>query len=107
MTDKNKDKELLEHEEDTQDPILHQNEYYDVLPYQFSEDAPFMDGRALYLWGYVVRNRETGVLEHQCVALPEAMHVSEQLNSAMIKQSWNWRKQVVEAAPTEPEGTAH
>lgn len=99
-----------------EDLILHKNEFYMVLPWQFPEDAPFTDSRAYFMWGYAVRNVETGVVEHLCVQLPEAMYVAEKLAQQLIQKPWEWVREVAEKKvnisellddPTPPEKPSH
>jgi hypothetical protein len=60
---------------------------------------PYTDGKFNYYKVYLVVNKQTEVVEHVCIQLPEACWVATGLNSAVAKAPWAWAGSIAEAAP--------
>lgn len=82
--------------------VLHENTRYVVhtasVGYNQEEDAIYLScvrDEQHFSSFYVVRNKETGVLEHICPQLPEAIATAEGLNDALEAKPWErmaeWR----------------
>jgi hypothetical protein len=81
-------------EEEIPEP-LYQNDYYFVAVIVVNEgEEPYVDGKFVYKELYGVINRQTGVLEHACVQLPEAIFCASALETALNKSPWNWAKSI-------------
>lgn len=78
--------------------IIHENARYSiiVIPHD-AEDVVEVYG-ASYTEFYGVVNKETGVVECKCPALPDAVMFAENSNALLEQKPWDWRKQ--EAANT-------
>jgi hypothetical protein len=79
---------------------VYENERYEVvLLYVGPDGPPYTDGRWTYHSFYGVRNKQTEIVEHTCVQLPEAIYTAIGLASALEKAPWNWANDLADAAP--------
>lgn len=51
---------------------------------------------SLYLGGYEVRHRHTGIVEFRTPAMPDALFTAEQLNHALLNKSWQWQRKAAQ-----------
>ena len=76
-----------------------ENEHYIVGILELGPDGDmYTDGKFAYRTCYAVINKQTDVIEHVCVQLPEAIFCAVGLAAALDKAPWKWAKDVVEAA---------
>jgi len=91
---------MTEPEVERSQELLYENDRYLVDILYISPDAePYVDGKYVYRTVYGVWNKETDVIEHVCIQLPEAIFTAVGLNAALEKAPWNWAKEVADAAP--------
>lgn len=74
--------------------VLHENTHYRV---EAVRGSAVSHGGNEYADSYHVVNKRTLQSEFRTPALPEAIFISEDLNSAMENEAWNWRKKEAEA----------
>lgn len=78
---------------------IHENErYYIAIVPPSAEDVVEVFG-ASYVEFYAVVNKETGVIECKCPALPDAVMFAENSNALLEQKPWAWRaKEAANAA---------
>jgi hypothetical protein len=77
--------------------VLYENDYYVVVTGVLNDPHLFNDGRVTYREGYCVINRQTEVVEHFCVQLPEACFTAAGLANALKSAPWAWSDTVAAA----------
>ena len=76
-----------------------ENENYIVV---VSEDLELSLLGNVYLGGYEVINKASGVTEYMTTSMPEAMFNAEQLHGALVSEAWKWRREVKEDKASNP-----
>lgn len=86
---------------------VHETAYYEVMvhtnpAYPFEEDGvrmedippafPFRYGDSSFDTGYIIKNKQTGVVEATTTVFPEAVYEAERLTDAIELGSWKWFK---------------
>lgn len=57
-----------------------------------AEAFPFRYGDSVFDTGYIIRNKQTGVVEATTTIFPEAVYEAERLTDAIEMGSWKWFK---------------
>lgn len=82
---------------------VHETAYYEVMvhtnpAYSFEDVTPpgpkfpFLYGDSSFDTGYIIRNKQTGVVEATTTVFPEAIYEAERLTDAIELGSWKWFK---------------
>lgn len=94
MTTNNNELELV----DDGLPVFENDHYFVDIVYLGEDSEPYVDGKFVYRTIYAVVNKQTEVIEHACVQLPEAIFCAVGLSAALDKAPWKWAREVAEAA---------
>lgn len=74
---------------DSISPELLTNENYSVSIVEGADNNDYVEvGNIKYYSWYAVSNNKTGIVEHQCVALPEAYYYASSLNHALETKAY-------------------
>jgi hypothetical protein len=84
-------------------PIF-ENEYYTVTVGDFT--SPVRSNGCEFTRGYLVTNKETGVVEFQIPQMPESFAAAEQLSIAMEERPWEWVRKQKEPPKVNPDGSS-
>ena len=76
---------------------VYENENYLVVTSEEDLNFEIEAHGSLYVRGYEVRHRHTGIVEFRTPTMPDALFTAEQLNHALLNKTWQWQRKQVEA----------